>query len=558
MNKQKATIAGAVLLLFIVLIVYLFSGTDYKEESKQKPKFVSDEWSTEFILESKDPMGIYLFKTMFDSYGDSNIVIDDSLNYLSKDSNSTFIFVGDRFSVYPEEFDTILSEVKKGSNLLLSFHDLIDTINQHFFYDSYNEWYFDEEVKVHTLKDEYTLRAIFQADTVARVWKIFKEYNIKDTNFMTISSFMETPNFVKLKFGKGHIFLHSNPEMFYNYQMLTKDGFNYAQSVIHQFPPKKRVIWLELGRLSDDIGDFSTEDADGDQGRKDNSLLQFLFKKLELLIALLLTILGVILYLIFRSKRYWPIVPYIPENKNRSLDFANTMTAIYLQQESPYSILIVMRRNFRANINRQFFIDLSKQDKAKEIKALSEKSGVKFTDVENLVNMLENQKMHAVTYEYVQEVAKMQRTFYLKTGIIKDKIKQKTEKKKIVFRRQMILSTTFIFLGINAILRGFYLLASSNGTGILFWPIGFLVLTMGIILFSRNLLVVEHGKMIFYPYFFNKKEFEINDLIGVQVSNGNTMFEFTGNRKLTINHLEISRYSKKDFEQFIAPFLKMN
>jgi hypothetical protein len=81
---------------------------------------------------------------------------------------------------------------------------------------------------------------------------------------------------------------------------------------------------------------------------------------------------------------------------------------------------------------------------------------------------------------------------------------------------------------------------------------------MGIILFSRNLLVVEHGKMIFYPYFLSKKEFEISDLIGVQVSNGNTIFEFTGNRKLTINHLEISRYSKKDFEQFIAPFLKMN
>jgi hypothetical protein len=72
------------------------------------------------------------------------------------------------------------------------------------------------------------------------------------------------------------------------------------------------------------------------------------------------------------------------------------------------------------------------------------------------------------------------------------------------------------------------------------------------------LLIVEHEKIIFYPYFFGKKVFEISDLISVQVTNGNTSFEFTGNRKLTINHLEISRYSKKDFEQFIAPFLKMN
>jgi hypothetical protein len=558
MNKQKATIAGAVLLLFVILIVYLFSGTDYEDENTKQPKFVSDDWSNEFILEDKDPMGIYLFKTMFDNYGDSTIVIDDSLNYYSKDTNSTYIFIGDKFSVYPAEFDTILNKIKNGSNLLLSFHDLIDTINQHFFYNSYNEWYFDDEVKVHTLKNNYTFHSIFQADTIARVWKLFRESNIKDTNFRTVSSFMETPNFIKLKFGKGHVFLHSNPEMFYNYQMLRKDGFNYGQSVIHQFPPKQQIVWLELGRLSADIGDFETEETEGDQGKKDNSLLQFLFKKIELLIALLLTILGVILYLIFRSKRYWPIVKFIPETKNRSLDFANTMTAIYLQQESPYSILIVMRRNFRANINRQFFIDLSKKDKKKEIQALTEKSGLKFLDVENLVNMLENQKMHAVTYEYVQEVAKMQRAFYIKTGIIKDKITQKAEKKKIVFKRQMLLSTIFIFLGINAILRGFYLLASANGTGILFWPIGFLILTLGILLFSRNLLIVEHGKLTFYPYFLGSKSFDLSDLLSVQVANGNTTFEFTGNRKLTINHLEISRYSKKDFEQFIAPFLKMN
>ena len=557
MNKQKATIAGAVLLLFLILIVYLFSGNESAVVQKERQAtFVSHNWANEFLLEDRNPMGLVLFKTMFESYADSSIIINDSLDYFKKDTNSTYIFIGDKFSVYPSEFDTILSEVKQGANLLLSFHNLIDTINQHFFYDNYNEWHFEEEIEVYSKNGTYNLYSIFQSDTIARVWKLFRESNLKDTNFVSLTSFMETPNFVKLKLGKGHVFLHSNPELFYNYQMLTKDGFNHAQFIIHQFPAQKKIKWLELGRLTDYIGEYETQEATGEKGRKDSSLLQFLFKKIELLIALLLTILGIILYLIFRSKRYWPIVAYIPESKNRSLDFANTMTAIYLQQESPYSILIVMRKNFRSNVAKQFFIDLSIKDKNQAVKTLSEKSGMRNDFVEKLVNMLENQKMHAVTYEYVQEVAKMQRDFYMKTGIIKDKVKQKTAQKQIIFKRQIMLSSTFILLGIFAILRGFYILSTSNGAGIILWPAGLIVLTLGVILFNRNLLVIDQGKMVFYPYFWGKRVYDLHDLIEVKTSNGNTKFEFTGNRKLNINHLEISKYCKKDFEQFVNPFLK--
>lgn len=555
MNKRGAYVGGAFVLLFIILLVYLFSGEDTtKPEVKA---FVSDRWEKEFLLEDKTPMGLHLFKQMVDNRSGNSVVVKDSLENYMEDSLNTFVFVGDQFSVYTDELDSILKKVEKGSDLFLSFHTLTNNLTEYFFYDMIDDWHFEEDVTVHTDKRSYDLYSVFQTDTVARVWKLFNPANLIDTNHEVYSYIMETPNFVCLKLGKGKVYLHSTPELFYNYQLLTKDGFNHALYFVHQMKEKQPVKWLELGRLSTDFGNSDTDEMEGQEGRKDESMLQFLFKKKELLIALLLTILGLILYLIFRTKRYWPIIPYLPKSKNRSLDFADTMTAIYYTQQSPYSILIVMRKNFRAIINKQFFMDISKPDKTREISILAEKSGIELSRIERLITMLENAKMKAVTYEYIQEAASLQREFYLETGIIKDKVKIKSRKKKIVFRRQMLVAILLMFFGINVVLRGFYYLADSNGLGIVFWPLGVVLLVLGGILFSRKLMVADQQELVYYPYFTKKKVFQLDEIMDVKTGKGFTLIEFTGNRKLKINHFEISRYNRKDFEQFIAPFLKL-
>ncbi len=555
MNKKQGIIAGMVMAGLIVLLVYLFSGEGEKEKILKK-RFVSDKWDKEFVLDSKDPMGLNLFKQLADSQADSTTIIKDSLPE-KRDSLSTYVFAGDQFSLHPKEMETILSNVNAGSDLFLSFHELTDNIHTYFFQDIYNEWHFDEEVTVYTDNQSFELYSVFQTDTVARVWNLIRPDNLIDTNFTDLSSMMESPNFVRLKVGKGNIYLHTNPELFYNYQLLTKDGFQHAKFAISRFKKDHIVKWLELGRLGNDFGNSDIEVMEGQDGREDDSLLLLLFSHKELLIALLLAILGILLYLIFRTKRYWPVIPYLPKSKNRSLDFADTMTAIYFNQQSPYSILIVMRKNFRANISRHFFLDISKSDNAREVRLLSEKSGIELSKVDNLVRMLENIKMQAVTYEYIQEAAKLQREFYLKTGIIKDKIRAKSEQKKIEFKRQIAVASSLIFIGINGITRGFYLLAKSESTGILFWPLGLIMLLTGIYLFNRKLIVVEKNQLTWYPYFSRKIVYDLTEVMDVKVEKGFTTIKFTGNRTLKINHFEISYYSRKDFSKFIAPYVKL-
>lgn len=555
MDRRKGIIAGVVMVGLIVLLVYLFSGESEKEKALRR-KFISDKWEREFVLDSKDPLGLALFKQLAESQADSSAVLKDSFP-VAPDSMSTYVFAGDKFSLYQQEFTNILANVAAGSDLFLSYHELTENIREQFFHDIYIQWHFEEEVTVYNDKQSFDLYSVYQTDTVARVWNLIRPENVIDTNYTVVSAMMETPNFIKLKLGKGFIYLHTNPELFYNYQLLSKDGFRHAQFVIGTFRKGHAVKWLELGRLRDDFGNSDTEVMEGQDGREDNSLLLLLFSHKELLVALLLVILGILLYLIFRTKRYWPVIPYLPKSKNRSLDFADTMTAVYFNQQSPYSILIVMRKNFRANISRHFFLDISKSDNAREIRLLSEKSGVEISQLEILVTMLENVKMQAVTYEYIQDVARRQRQFYLKTGIIKDKVRVKSEKKKIEFKRQIAIPSTLIFIGINGIIRGFYLLAKSESTGIIFWPLGLLCLLVGIYLFNRKLIVVDKNQLTWYLAFGRKQVFSLGDVMDVKVTKGFTIIQFTGKRTLKVNHFEISYYSRKDFERFISPYIKL-
>lgn len=557
MNKKSSVIIGAIAFVVIVLVVYFISNSGASESASSKKQFVSDLWEENYLLDDKNPYGTALFRELIESQADSSIAITDSLCYLPSDTLSTYIFVGDKFSLHPDEFDSLIRQVENGNNLFLSFHEMTDNINDYFFYDIYNFWTFDDNVIVYSEKDSFNLNFVYQTDTIARIWKLFDYDNLIDTTYDTLSYLMETPNFIRMNLGKGNVFLHFNPEMFANYQLLEKQGFNYASFVAEQIlqtAKNKRIKWLELGRLTYTDSDFTSDEPSSMEGDKDQSLLQFIFNKRELLIAFLLVILGFALYFIFRSKRYWPVVPFVEKQKNRALEFAETMQSIYWNQNSPYSILLVMRKNFHTMIQKQFFIDLSKEDEQASVQLLADKSGYEFQKLSELIDLLKNPKMRAVDNEYIQKVALLQREFYLRTGIIKYKVQQKTAQKKIVFERQIAIASLLMFVGILSILRGFYSLSVSDGFGILFWPLGIIVLTLGIILFNRKVLLIQNNHVLFYPYFYGKKAFDLSDLLEIENQGNKYKFRFTGNRMFEVNRFEIASNSRNDFQHWVDQF----
>ena len=90
--------------------------------------------------------------------------------------------------------------------------------------------------------------------------------------------------------------------------------------------------------------------------------------------GLLLTLLGVFLFALFRSKRRRAII-YEPKKKvNTTKAYVDTISSIYLGKQNPANLLRLQKQNFFQAVNRHFYMDLSRDDHPDIWRKLAEKS----------------------------------------------------------------------------------------------------------------------------------------------------------------------------------------
>jgi hypothetical protein len=394
---------------------------------------------------------------------------------------------------------------------------------------------------------------LFQNDTIATEWKAFGEIETKHPH-KSLSSFMEMSNFIEIQHGNGSIFLHTTPTMFYNYQLKRLHGFKYAEYALNHLDKDRSIYLLELGRLSDNYGNEDTDEDNGADGKRDDSYLRIIFENPTLLTALFLSILGVILFVIFRSKRKRPIVPFIQPKKNMTLAFTETITSIYFAKRNPYGLLQVQRKNFYATVSKHFFVDLSRREGDRALEILAEKSNHSKAEIVALMADLETKEAFSVSEQYVSDMLKRIHTFYGKVGIISDKISAKVAEKEFVYRRSLLLPAFFILGGIFLVILGVYYLMSSIGIGIVFWPIGIVLFTLGVIRMSKPYLIVNPTSIIHYSSLGRKTIYSKDDLISTSMKNRGVILVFRNNKELIINYWDLSRFDQEQFKRFISKF----
>ena len=368
-NQTKIGIVGGIILI-MVFIVWMFSSgrADIDPSKKSRKPFVSSNWTNKYELYDKKPMGLYLFTSLAKAHIDSshkvmiahdNHVLDSLI--ATNNEKKTFLFVGNNFGLITEEFETLLDEVEGGSELFLAYNSLTDNVEDELFLKNDSRFEYVSEINIFTSKRKFPMINLFQNDTIACDWKAFGDIE-PIGSYKTLSSFMEMSNFIRIKHGAGKIHLISTPGVFFNYQLKRMFGYKYAEYALNQIPKNQDIILLELGRLSSDYGDEEIEEEEGENLKEDDSYLTLLFKNTTLLKAMLLAILGVILFVVFRSKRTRPVVPYIENKKDMTLAFAETITSIYYAKRNPYGLLQVQKKNFYTMVQKHFFLDLNRKD----------------------------------------------------------------------------------------------------------------------------------------------------------------------------------------------------
>jgi hypothetical protein len=543
----------------VTLLVLFASKTAVSDQNSVNDAntFVSSDWKSKFEIKSFSPYGLALFEEQLQDALKKNkskeYLIHNQQQFakaIIKKDDALFLFIGDKGELLEDELEALQDKVYQGSVLVTSFNDFGSNFIETFFLEQGVHFYYDEKIKVKTKdKQSFEFTALFQADTIAKSWEVFNTEDFYDETEV-LSTINGKANFVKIQYGKGEIYIHANPDLFYNHHLINQDGKKHTQFFLKNIGTKKPVYWLYFARSK---GEVQTKNKP-EKGKEDDSYLGPFFNNSSTRTALILIVVGLILFYLFRTKRTKPIVEYLPTSKNRTLAFAGTITSIYQNNTEYKSIVNLMRKNFHYAVQKHFYLDISKIDNEKELIQLAEKCNTQFEEIKSLNNLLTVKYAHLVDEKYITDLAIKLREFYLKHQIISTRLLDRIAAKSISIQRTLWISALILIAGILGLLIGFYGLSASQGWGIIIGVFSVFVLWISFKRMNKPFIILTKTQLDYYPLFHKKKELLLIELKDIVETNTSISFQFSKDRNVTISQLDISRFDRSALKKFIHQF----
>lgn len=420
-KKAKIGLIGGIVLLLIILI-YFFG-------LKRDNSYVTDNWIETYSPQDKGPYGTYVMKELLDTVGlfgdfielDSDL--DESLTD-DEDENDIYFFIGKTNYISDESVEELEDFVYNGNTAFIAAEEMPDFLNDFFFLDTKRMYepeidsiqYFGfehEKFKTEKHKFEY----IYNNKREKKKWLYFKEgnFDVWDDNeaFILGRNAKEKANFIKITYGDGAFYFHSNPYAFTNVCMLKDDGFTYAENMLKHIPPG-RVQW---DKYNIDYHYKSESSGDGDgsgNGEPKRSVLEFIFNSIALTWAFVILVVGAFLYAVFKGKRMQDIVKPVDSKENTSLRYIDTISSLYLQERKHGKLIRLKEKTFMNYIAEHYYLSTKNPD-AKFIDKLADKSQVDKDRINDIFVMFDNMRnQDIVSDEALIELHRRIEYFYKK------------------------------------------------------------------------------------------------------------------------------------------------
>lgn len=383
MDKKSKIIIGVFVAVLIGIIV--------TEIVRPKPL----NWNPSYTAGDKIPFGCYVLfnelPTLFPNQEVTSVdrTLYEVLSNLDTVSKSNYLIVNNGISLDKEEYDQLLAYTARGNDVFIASSYfggyLSDTLNLQVD-ASYN---IREDTvalsltnsKFEIQKFPYTKGMYNQhfssVDTLNTT--ILGHVNYNEETFSlkgdAENSTQKRPNFVKVKFGKGHFYLNTTPLAFTNFYMLGGNQ-EYVANSFSYLKNHETLFWDNYKKSGRVIID---------------SPMRFVLNQTSLKWAYYLTLLGVLLFFIFKTKREQRIIPVIEPLENSSVEFARTVGSLYYQHKD-YSNLISKKVNyFLQYIRSHYYIDTTVLNE-KTNKDLAAKAGKPLGDVKALIDLIQHLK----------------------------------------------------------------------------------------------------------------------------------------------------------------------
>lgn len=337
------------------------------------------DWTVTLQKEDTNPYGAYITFRMLGELFPRVVVTAEQLpayNLLSDTSlrGTAYLVIGPGADLESEDVRQMLRYVSRGNDVFISAYSLSNMLA-----DSLGVKLAVSAVS--TLRADSTgvrlTNRRLGAGTVYafRKWTssgIFDAVDTAKTEVLGTSSDGK-PDFVRVRHGKGFVFLHAVPVCFSNDFMLSPKNHRYTAAALSYLPAgTTHLYWDEYYQL-------------GPAYR--GGLMRFLLTHLYLRWAWWLALFALIAYVFFESKRRQRVVPVREPLKNNSLDFITTVGGLYFERHDNKGIAEKKITHFLEWVRGRLYLSTERLDED-FVLALARKSGSSERAARDVVGMI--------------------------------------------------------------------------------------------------------------------------------------------------------------------------
>jgi hypothetical protein len=385
MLKDKKFLITASVSILIIVLIGIF-----------RPREI--DWAPSFLSADKIPYGTWvLYNSLPDIFGKADISVNTrsvyTLLHRKHFENTSLIFVQNEFAPTAREENELLAFAAAGNNLFISTghlrHSFADTFKlaekRAFFTEAITNSHFQDSVDYS--QANFTNPALHH-DSAYHFKRNFYStwYKVDDDSLRAraetwVDSFPEIAvlgvdganraNFIRLRYGKGYIYFHSNPYAFTNYYMLNPGGSQYVAKCFSYLAPGD-VVWDESYKKAE---------------RQAKSPLNFILSTEALRWAYYTAMVFLLLYILFNIKRRQRVIPVVDPYKNTSLEFTETIGSLYFNQGNHKNIAHKKITYFFEFIRNRYGVDTALLDE-EFARKLCYKSGASKSAVDHLINII--------------------------------------------------------------------------------------------------------------------------------------------------------------------------
>ena len=354
--------------VIIFLIVLLVAGAITTVVLLVLPYMPKYNWSPTLSLNSDQPYGTsYTFRIMketglFKKFKKIDKSITTSLP--ETNNNALYIFIGARPYYDSLEVKKLMKFVSAGNDVLLILEEVPEELGKKFFdfpdsssgidrvWDSVVTTSFTDSNDHNPFKFHFQ----FYKKSIPIEWEFVHRHWFYDTITKLPSRILSTiggdkVNFWKFRYGKGSIYMHTNPLFFTNYYMVSEMGYRYLNTLFTHLGTHKTGYWDEYSKLMDFGGRNFAPNP-----------LKFILSQRSLRLAYYLTLGLILIFLVTRIRRIQRPMPIQSENRNTSIRFAEAVGTLHYQSGNHVLLARQMMGLFLAFVRQRYNISTNLEE----------------------------------------------------------------------------------------------------------------------------------------------------------------------------------------------------